>query len=224
MGISKRSVSFRQLVVSYPADTMLLSIETKMEPNVITMRTEVNESKFIELLVHAVNTLGDSPRGMATKLNKVLYFCDFAHVRRSGDPITGFEYQKLAQGPTPRAMMPIRNRLVEDGTLTFESTIDAFGYNHHVFSASRDADLTVFSPAELETIEAVTTEIANMSARQVSDLSHEDTGWQMVELGETIPFASAYLGAETELPERLRPAIEATAAELINELEHRLAR
>lgn len=67
------------------------------------MRTTVEESKFIELLVHAANSLGDSKRGMSTKLNKILYFCDFAHVRRTGDPITGFEYQKLPQGPAPRA-------------------------------------------------------------------------------------------------------------------------
>ena len=56
---------------------MLLSIETRMGPNVITMRTEVNESKFIKLLVHVVNTLG-SRSGSSPRLHgpSALGFCD----------------------------------------------------------------------------------------------------------------------------------------------------
>lgn len=190
---------------------------------VMTMRTEVHEEKFVELLVHAVNELSASEKGMATKLNKILYFCDFAHVRRTGDPITGFDYQKLPQGPAPRAMMPIRDRLVAEGTLAVRTTTDAFGYNHHVFSSPREADLSVFSDAERQTIEEVISEIMHMSARQVSDLSHEDAGWQLVEVGQPIPYATAYLGNESELPERLRSVVEESARAVEKKLGSRLA-
>ena len=190
----------------------------------IPMRTQVNEAKFVELLVYVVNALGDSDKGMATKLNKLLYFCDFAHVRRTGDPITGFDYQKLPQGPAPRAMVPIRERLILDETLSLRASTDAFGYNHHALSASREADLSVFSDSERETIQAVVGEVINMSARQVSDLSHEDAGWQMLSVGESIPYSTAYIGVGDELTDRLRPSVEAHAAALTEKLGSRLAR
>jgi hypothetical protein len=188
-----------------------------------TMQSTVNETKFVELLVHAVHALSGQGRGMATKLNKLLYFCDFAHVRRPGDPITGFEYQKLPQGPAPRAMVPVRDRLLDDGTLTLRVENDAFGYNHHVYTTTRLADMTVFSDSERETIDNVVGELSSMSGRQVSDLSHEDAGWQMVDVGKTIPYATAYLGDTTELPDRLRNEIEAGAERITSELGPRLA-
>ena len=189
-----------------------------------TMQVKLDEAKFVELFVHAVNALGGQERGMATKLNKILYFCDFAHIRRTGDPITGFEYQKLPQGPAPRAFVSVRDRLIAEGTISLRTTTDAFEYNHHIFSASRKADLSVFTESERQTVEAVVARISSMSAREVSDLSHEDAGWQMVALGESIPYASAYLGTEDHLPERLRTAIEDAASDIEEKLGPRLAR
>ena len=188
------------------------------------MQIEVSESKFVELLVHAVNMLDGQGRGMATKLNKILYFCDFAHVRRSGDPITGFEYQKLPQGPAPRAMVPVRDRLIEDKTLSLQVTTDAFGYTHHILSASRDADMAVFSESERATIDDVISEIVEMSARQVSDLSHEDAAWHMAAVWEEIPYAAAYLGTDAEVPKRLQPDLERVASKMTAQLGHRLTR
>jgi len=130
------------------------------------MQVKTDEPKFVELFVHAVNALDGQERGMATKLNKILYFSDFAHVRRTGDPITGFDYQKLRQGPAPRAFLPVRDRLIADGTLSMRATTDAFGYNHHIFSASREADLDVFDDSERETLGAVVARIVRMSARE----------------------------------------------------------
>lgn len=188
------------------------------------MRTEVNEAKFVELLVYAVHALSHDDAAMATRLNKLLYFCDFAHVRRTGDPITGQDYEKLPGGPAPRVMSSTRDRLVAEGVLSQRVRTDAFGYNHHVFSAAREADLSIFSESERETIQDVVAELVEMSARQISDLSHEDAGWQMVGVGESIPYSTAYIGTGTEVPDRLQSTVEATAAELTEELGPRLAR
>ena len=49
-----------------------------------------DESKFAEMLVLAAELLASDHRGGATKLNKLLYFADFAdfaHVRTHGRPI-----------------------------------------------------------------------------------------------------------------------------------------
>lgn len=60
------------------------------------MRTKIGEAKFVELFVHAVTALAGQERGMATELNKILYFSDFAHVRRTGYPITGVQVSETA--------------------------------------------------------------------------------------------------------------------------------
>jgi hypothetical protein len=43
------------------------------------MRTDYDERKFTELLVHVATRLQGDRSGGATKLNKVLFFADFAH-------------------------------------------------------------------------------------------------------------------------------------------------
>ena len=52
------------------------------------MKTTYDERKFTELVVYVAARLQSDRSGGATKLNKVLFFADFAHVRRTGRPIT----------------------------------------------------------------------------------------------------------------------------------------
>ena len=157
------------------------------------MEVNYDERKLTELLLYIAERLLPDTSGGATKLNKVLYFADFAHVRRTGSPITGAEYQKLRHGPAPRRLKPIRDSLVERGDVEI-STEDFLGYSVHRLVPKRAADTSVFSQAELGTIDKVIGDLEGLTARQVSDLSHEEAGWRLVEFGDTIPYESALLG------------------------------
>ena len=77
---------------------------------------EYDERKFAELLLYAAKRLAVDPAGGAVKLSKVLFFAEFAHMRRHGRPISGAEYQKLQFGPEPRRLVPVRQRLLERGS------------------------------------------------------------------------------------------------------------
>ena len=155
------------------------------------MQFSYDEAKFIEMVLSIAGRLRDDRAGGATKLNKVLYFADFVHVRRHGRPISGAEYQKLAQGPAPRRLRPVRERLVAAGDA--EVVVEDFlGREMHRLIPRRDADLTVFEANELATIEKVLADLSGLTARQVSDLSHEEPGWRLSELGETIPYQMAF--------------------------------
>ena len=63
------------------------------------MNVIYEHNKLKELILYVAGRLAGDRFGGATKLNKVLYFSDFAHVRMHGRPITGAEYQKLENGP-----------------------------------------------------------------------------------------------------------------------------
>ena len=158
------------------------------------MRVVYNETKFTELLLHVAARLRTDRAGGATKLNKVLFFADYAHVRRSGAPITGAEYQKLPQGPAPRRLKPVRDALVAAGAAKVERE-EFLGYELQRLVPLREADLSVFTDAELKTIDQDLADLDGLKARQVSDLSHEEAGWRLVEEGEVIPYEAALVGA-----------------------------
>jgi antitoxin SocA-like protein len=90
-----------------------------------------DEGKFTEMLLYVADKLRDDKAGGATKLNKVLYFAEFAHVRQHGHPITGADYQKLQHGPAPRRLLPVRQHL-----------IDSVPRGVHTEAPDRDTDRT----------------------------------------------------------------------------------
>ena len=162
------------------------------------MRVVYDEAKFTELLLYVAERLAGDRAGGATKLNKVLFFADFAHVRRHGTPITGAEYQKLPQGPAPRRLKPVRDGLVASRAAKVARE-EFLGYELHRLVPLRSADLSVLTEDELETIDRVLADLEGLNARQVSDLSHEEAGWRLVDEGDVIPYEAALVGARQVL-------------------------
>ncbi len=156
------------------------------------MDYDYNEAKFTELVLHVARRLEGDPAGGAVKLNKVLFFAEFAHVRAEGKPITGVEYQKLENGPAPRRLLPVRARLIEEGGAQLR-TETYLGKSQKRLIALRDPDLSAFTEDELKAVDEALTELHGRSATDVSHLSHEEVGYRMVDEGQTIPYEAAYL-------------------------------
>lgn len=171
--------------------------------------TAYSEPKLRELVLYVAHRLRDDRAGGATKLNKVLYFAEFAHVRRTGRSITGAQYQKLTQGPAPRRLVPIRDALIRSGAA--ELVTETFlGYEQHRLVPRASADVSLFTDDELATVDGVLRDLRHLTAKQVSDLSHAEPGWHLVDDGEVIPHAAALLAPEyvqTPTSERLARAI-----------------
>lgn len=151
-----------------------------------------SERKFTKLVLSVADRLRKDRAGGATKLNKVVFFAEFTHLRRHRSVISGCEFQKLAHGPAPRQLLPVRQRLIEAGHAEL-ITEDFLGRPQHRLVPTRPADLAVFSADELHSIDNVLDQLAGMTATQVSQLCHLEPGWRLTELGETIPFATAFL-------------------------------
>jgi hypothetical protein len=156
------------------------------------MNVGYDERKFTEMVLHVAQRLRNDRAGGATKLNKVLFFAEFTHLRRHHRVISGCEFQKLGHGPAPRQLLPVRGRLVEQGDAQLVSE-DFLGRPQHRLLPLRQADLSVFSANELGTIDDVLDQLDGMTGTQVSELSHQEPGWRLTEPGETIPFATAFL-------------------------------
>ena len=156
------------------------------------MDVEYDEAKFTEMVLYVADRLRGDRAGGATKLNKLLYFADFAHMRLTGRPITGADYQKLPHGPAPRRLKPVRQRLVERGDAEIVRE-DFLGYEQHRLVPLREPDRSVFDGDELRTIDKVIADLESLTAKQVSDLSHEEPGWQLSAEGDTISYETAFI-------------------------------
>lgn len=174
------------------------------------MNIAYDESKFVELVLHVAARLQGDRAGGATKLNKVLFFAEFTHLRRHHQVISGCVFQKLPHGPAPRQLLPVRSGLLESGSAELVEE-DFLGRPQQRLVPSRAANLDVFTDDEMQTIDDVLAQLAGMTAAQVSDLSHQEPGWRLTEIGETIPFSTAFLDfpqVQTPTSKRLSESVE----------------
>ena len=86
-----------------------------MEISPATDQIVFNAEKFRELLVYVSKKCEDDPTFGAVKLNKILYYADFAAYRLYDKPITGAKYRKLSEGPAPRELIAERDALLASG-------------------------------------------------------------------------------------------------------------
>ncbi len=153
----------------------------------ITVRENPDDAKLKELILFICLRSQDDPRFGSVKLNKLLFFADFGAYAKLGHSITGHLYFKLKNGPAPKAMMPIRNQMIEEKTLAMQDR-DHFGRTQKVPIALREPDLTQFTPQEIAVVTDVLMAFRNENARAISELSHRFDGWKLAGDKEIIPY------------------------------------
>jgi hypothetical protein len=154
--------------------------------------TRFNRDKFKELVLYVSGKCESDPSFGATKLAKILYYCDFIAYVELGKPITGAKYQRLAHGPVPNSLLPVRKEMEEEKELFLRET-SRYGYRQVRPIALRRADLKEFTGEEIALVDAVIDALWELDAREVSELSHKDLGWQLAKEGEHIPYETAFI-------------------------------
>ena len=154
--------------------------------------------KFKELILYiAQESEGDSTFG-ATKLNKILFFCDFLSYRAYGQSITRQRYFKLPFGPAPRALVPVVKELIEEEAC-IKVQRSHFDKPQETILARREANLEVFTSRDIALANYVLRQLRDNDAKEVSDLSHEFIGWQLAGEQEDIPYEAIFLGDPRKL-------------------------
>jgi len=158
----------------------------------------VATEKFKELILYIAQESEFDPNFGATKLNKILFFCDFLTYRAHRTSISGQRYFKLPYGPAPRALKPALAELVE-GEACIEIERSHFGHPQKRIIVRREANLEAFTATEVALVASVIRALWDNSAQEVSELSHHFIGWQLAELHEDIPFETIFMGDPREL-------------------------
>ena len=154
------------------------------------------EMKFKELIKYiASRSISDEYFG-ATKLNKILFFCDFLAYRDLGKSISGEGYHKEPFGPVPNHINKAIKEMKSSNDIA-EVNCPLGSYTQRKIVSLTDVDLDIFSPREISLIDNVIDSLRGATATEVSDLSHKFIGWQLAEQGEDIPYEVSLLSETT---------------------------
>lgn len=161
--------------------------ETEIRVNV----PQNNLAKFKEVVLYILTRVGSKPNIGETVLYKLLYFIDFNFYEKYEEQLIGAAYIKNAFGPTPVAYAKIADMMIKEKELE-KIVVDYHGYSQTRYIALREPDLSVLNAREVKLIDDVLNRLSDMSAKQISEYSHNDIPWITTEDGKLIEYESVF--------------------------------
>lgn len=173
---------------------------------------KVDQDKFRELVLYLCEKSQEDKKFGATKLNKLLYFCDFGAYVKFGTAITGATYFRLENGPAPRCLIPVRREMEEQGLLRLDS-IKLSNDRVQVRAVNlRAPKMSSFRLEEIEYIDQVHANLRDLDAEDTSNLSHMDVAWIVMRQKENIPYDLAFYSNQPLSEEEIKRGREIAAA------------
>jgi uncharacterized phage-associated protein len=123
-----------------------------------------------------------------TKLNKLLFYADFIHYRLHSVSISGTKYVHVPYGPVPDGYLAIIELLEKEDVIRIDE--EPF-YQGRVVSAKKEPDFASLPGSALQALEQVCDFFGNKSAKEVSEISHNEAGYKETEQGKPISYAYA---------------------------------
>lgn len=147
--------------------------------------------KFKQVFLYILRQAGAKPNVGETVLYKLLYFIDFDYYEKHEEQLMGLTYIKNTHGPTPREFKVVVDEMVAAGL------VDKVKAKHFTFTQKKylpviKPDLSQLSGAELAMIDSVLDRYSDLSASQLSELSHNDTPWRLAKDRENIEYEYAF--------------------------------
>ncbi len=134
--------------------------------------------KFKQVLLYILAKVGGKPNVGQTVLYKLLYFIDFDYYEKFEEQLIGARYIKNTFGPTPVIFAKLIEDLEREGKV---ETVKSKFYKHEqkkfLVNPAMSPDISALSAQELSHIDWELARLSDMTATQISGLSHIDTPW-----------------------------------------------
>lgn len=114
-----------------------------------------------------------------TKMNKLLFYADFLHFKRTCFSISGLTYQAIRKGPVPRNYDWIFDNAMQKKMVTI--SLHVFGnYLGEKFQPTGETrfDESLFNEAELHTMNLIVEAFKKDSVGQLVKKSHKEDAWK----------------------------------------------
>lgn len=158
------------------------------------LRISVPQEKvaiFKAILLYILNKIGSKPNVGQTVLYKLLYFIDFDFYEKFERQLIGAKYIRNHHGPTPVEFAKIVQQMIEDKDIE-EVRSAFFSYPQTKYLPRKKADLSIISGLEKEHIDAELDRLSDLTAAELSALSHKDVPWLTARQGEVIDYETVF--------------------------------
>lgn len=185
---------------------------SEFDPGELTYGSDNEESRLRlrELMLFVADRCQGDPNFGVTKLNKILFYCDFFAFAKLGKPITGIPYNKLTYGPVPTGAENARRKMEQDGDM-FVPPEGYSPFRPRRMIPRRDADLSLFSGSEIALVDGIIEALSGATSSQLRDMTH-GKAWQAVGMHQVIPYEAVFLSDEPYTEEDIARAHELVAS------------
>lgn len=153
--------------------------------------------KFKKVLLYILSKVGGKPNVGQTVLYKLLYFIDFDFYEKFETQLVGARYMKNTHGPTPVAFKKILDELEHEGKVeTIRSRFYKYDQTKYLVNPSCPIDLSGLSGAEIAHIDWELNRLSDMTASQLSALSHKDTPWAVANEKDILEYEHVFYRPE----------------------------
>lgn len=149
--------------------------------------------KFRQVLLYILKKVGGKPNVGMTVLYKLLYFIDFDYYEKYEDQLMGLVYLKNQRGPTPLLFDDLIREMVENGDVEIiKSKFYKFPQTKYLVNPEVEPDLSVLNGKEQEHIDWELQRLSDLTATQLSSLSHKDVPWVSAKNGKRLDYESVF--------------------------------
>ena len=127
---------------------------------------------------------------LKTKLMKLLNYADMIFYKENGLSISGLKYEHLPYGPVPEHFDMILGMMAADHIAHIEVSYDNL-YESHQVIPKRKVPECVLSDKEIEVLTRVYEKFKNFGSAEISNYSHNETGYKATKPGQIISYAYA---------------------------------
>ena len=149
--------------------------------------------KFRQILLYILKKVGGKPNVGMTVLYKLLYFIDFDYYEKYEDQLMGLVYLKNHHGPTPLLFENLIKDMIKTGDVEIiKSKFYQYPQIKYLVNPETGVDLSVLNGKEQEHIDWELQRLSDLTASQLTDLSHKDVPWISAENGKPLDFESVF--------------------------------
>jgi len=158
------------------------------------MAKATSEQKLKELIKYISAKCADDVNFGKTKLNKILFLCDFLYYKKHQKSISEHEYVRLPFGPVPNDFQRILTNMmgIDIGIAISQSGI----YDQEKIFALKKPDLSIFESDMIAHVDSIIELVCgnkSLTATQLSEVTHKTMGWIVTPTSKKIPYQSIYV-------------------------------
>jgi putative zinc finger/helix-turn-helix YgiT family protein len=160
------------------------------EPNIYNGYKVFSSKKTSQMVLFYAQTL----KPYKTKMNKLLFYSDFAHYRENGQSISGLKYVAIPYGPVPDGYEMLYGILSNEKKINLNLTMTELDEITQILPASDlKFDPSIFSSTEIKAMEYIAEKFKNTTAMEIVEISHKEPAWiENIEGNKPISFEYAF--------------------------------